>query len=192
VLAIATFASVRSANRSARVAELALQEQRRPLLVNSRDDDRSQTVGFHDLHRMSIAGGSAVVDVAEEAVYLAMSLRNAGVGIAVLQAWRAQDTVTVQGPEPPLDEFRPLARDQYIAGGDIGVWQAAIRDPADPLYVVLSAAATERRVFVVDLLYTDQVGGQRTISRMGIQPSDDRNWRGTAARHWYLDAPSPR
>ena len=32
VLAIATFASVRSSNRSARVAEVALQEQRRPVL----------------------------------------------------------------------------------------------------------------------------------------------------------------
>jgi hypothetical protein len=47
-LAGATYASVRSANHSARLAELALQEQRRPVLVNSRQDDREQTVGFAD------------------------------------------------------------------------------------------------------------------------------------------------
>jgi hypothetical protein len=35
-LAVATFASVRSSNRSARLAEQALQEQRRPVLVHSR------------------------------------------------------------------------------------------------------------------------------------------------------------
>ncbi|MEO6858458.1 MAG: hypothetical protein ABI323_07720 [Solirubrobacteraceae bacterium] len=46
VLAVATFGSVRSANRAARVSELALQEQRqateeqrRPLIVQSRLDD---------------------------------------------------------------------------------------------------------------------------------------------------------
>ena len=39
VLAVATFSAVRSSNRSARIAEQALQEQRRPLLVNARLDD---------------------------------------------------------------------------------------------------------------------------------------------------------
>src|SRR5438132_10438433 len=34
VLALATFASVRSSNRSARIAELALQAQRRPVVVH--------------------------------------------------------------------------------------------------------------------------------------------------------------
>jgi hypothetical protein len=47
-LASATYASVRSANRSARLAELTLQEQRRPVLVQSNDDDRTQTIGFVD------------------------------------------------------------------------------------------------------------------------------------------------
>jgi len=42
VLAVATFAAVRSANRSARIAETALQEQRRPLLAQSRLDDPVQ------------------------------------------------------------------------------------------------------------------------------------------------------
>jgi hypothetical protein len=43
----------------------------------------------------------------------------------------------------------------------------------------------------VDLLYTDQVGGQRTISRFGIRRVDGQ-WTASAARHWYLDAEAPR
>jgi hypothetical protein len=83
------------------------------------------------------------------------------------------------------------ARDQYIPGGDIGVWQGALRDPDDPLYATLTAATAEQRRFLLDLLYTDQVGGQRTISRFGLLPGDD-GWLTAAARHWYLDAPAPR
>ena len=71
---------------------------------------------------------------------------------------------------PGVDEFRPLTRDQYIASGDIGIWQGAIRDPADPLHAALVAGTTERRPLSIDLLYTDQVGGQRTISRFGLMP----------------------
>ena len=46
VLAVATFAAVRSSNRSARIAELALQEQRRPVLAPSRLDDPVQKLMF--------------------------------------------------------------------------------------------------------------------------------------------------
>lgn len=41
VLAVATFASVRSANRSARTAERTLLAGQQPLLVSSREQDRS-------------------------------------------------------------------------------------------------------------------------------------------------------
>jgi hypothetical protein len=203
-LAAATYASVRSANRSARLAEVALQEQRRPVLVQSRDDDPTQTIGFADERRMNVPGGSAAVEATHDAVYLAMSLRNVGAGLAVLQAWRAH---SVEGAEtesdavwraivlsegaPGLEDFLPLTRDQYIAPGDIGVWQGALRDPGDPLHATITAARADRRRFLLDLLYTDQIGGQRTISRFGLLPDDD-GWRTTAARHWYLDAPAPR
>jgi hypothetical protein len=81
----ASYASVRSANRSARLAELALQEQRRPVLVNSRQDDHEQTVGFADDRWMAVPGGGATIEAATETVYLAVSLRNVGAGLAVLQ-----------------------------------------------------------------------------------------------------------
>src|SRR5947209_16626484 len=88
VLAVATFASVRSANRSARTAELALEEQRRPVLVHSRLDDPVQKIMFRDSRWVRAGGSEAVVEEDQGVVYLALSVRNAGAGIAVLQAWR--------------------------------------------------------------------------------------------------------
>jgi hypothetical protein len=203
-LAGATYASVRSSNRSARIAELALQEQRRPVLMHSNDDDRTQAVSFGGGHRMSLAGGGATVEVEADGLYLAASLRNVGEGIAVLQGWRSDGAATdeagrearwresmVKGKPPAPEEFRPLMRDQYIPSGDLGFWQAALRDPADPIFALISAAVDEGRPLALDLLYTDQVGGQRTISRFGLVPGDE-GWRAAVARHWYLDADAPR
>lgn len=203
-LAAATYASVRSANRSARVAEQALEEQRRPVLVHSNDDDRQQAVSFGGGTQMSVAGGGAAVEIDAEAVYLAASLRNVGAGIAVLQGWRSDGPATardgpqgrwresmVRGQPPAPEEFRPLMRDQYIASGDLGIWQGALRDPADPIFALLTSAVAEGRPLALDLLYTDQVGGQRTISRFGLVPAED-GWRAAVARHWYLDADAPR
>jgi hypothetical protein len=133
------------------------------------------------------------VEEQEGVVFLAISLRNVGAGIAVLQAWHSDGSLLTQN-EPPADvgDFKPLRRDQYIAAGDVGIWQAALRDTADPLYPALAKAASDHVSFTVDLLYTDQVGGQRTISRVGLLPGEDGAWTAAAARHWYLDAPAPR
>src|SRR4029077_15127237 len=203
-LAGATYASVRSSNRSARLAELALQEQRRPILVHSNDDDRTLGVSFGGGHRMTLTGGGAAVEVEADALYLAASLRNVGEGIAVLQGWRSDGAATlVEGPEgrwresmvkgeaPSPEEFRPLMRDQYIPSGDLGYWQAALRDASDPIFELIADAVGKERSLALDLLYTDQVGGQRTISRFGLVPGDD-GWRAAVARHCYLDADAPR
>jgi len=202
-LAGATYASVRSSNRSARLAELALQEQRRPVLVNSRQDDSEQTVGFADGRWVAIPGGGATIEAAAESVYLAMSVRNVGAGLAVLQGWRlhevaVEDTekrgwrrsVIIEAPPRPED-FRSLTRDQYISSGDLGIWQGAVRDSADPLHATLVEAIRQPGLLVLDLLYTDLAGEQRTISRFGLTP-DDAGWQAAAARHWYLDASAPR
>jgi hypothetical protein len=49
VLAVATFSSVKSANRSARVAERSLLAGVRPVLIPSREDDPVQHVRFGDV-----------------------------------------------------------------------------------------------------------------------------------------------
>src|SRR5690242_20770551 len=83
VLAVATFAAVRSSNQSARIAELALQEQRRPLLVQSRLDDPRQKIMFGDQHWVTVEGSHGMAEFLDGNVYLVMSLRNVGAGIGV-------------------------------------------------------------------------------------------------------------
>ena len=90
VLAVATFAPVRSANRAARVAELALQEGRRPVLMQSRSDDREQEIMFVDGYWVRVPGSGAVADHAGDNIYLALSVRNVGAGIGVLQSWHVR------------------------------------------------------------------------------------------------------
>jgi hypothetical protein len=53
-------------------------------------------------------------------------------------------------------------------------------------------AMTERQPFTIDLLYGDQQGGQRTISRYTVLPANDDGWYGQVGRHWNLDRPDPR
>src|ERR1700728_619827 len=81
VLSFATFAAVRSSNRSARIAEAALQEQRRPLLAPSRLEDPKQKIMFLEGNWVSASGGRAAVEHLGGVVYLAISLRNVGSGI---------------------------------------------------------------------------------------------------------------
>lgn len=118
VLAVATFSAVRSSNRSARIAEQALQEQRRPVLVHARLDDPVQKIMFADGHWVRAEGSQAVVDESDGNLYLALALRNVGAGIAVLQGWHAwPERVLGDVEHPPVEDFRPHTRDLYIARG---------------------------------------------------------------------------
>lgn len=195
VLAVATFASVRSANRSARIAEQALQEQRQPVFAPSRLEDPIQKIMFAEGHWVRAAGGRAVAEHIDGRVYLAISLRNVGAGIGVCQAWAVAAGLRPSGVAPthgPESEFRTQTRDLYIPAGDIGMWQGAIRDHGDPEYAAVAQAIDAREPLSIELLYSDQVGGQRTITRFGILPAGDDNWLVSVNRHWYLDRPGPR
>ena len=46
-------------------------------------------------------------------------------------------------------------------------------------------------MLTIELLYSDQVGGQRTITRFGLVPTGD-TWLASVNRHWYLDWDGPR
>jgi hypothetical protein len=193
VLALATFASVRSGNRSARVAEEALLASVRPLLMPSRMDDPPLKVGFADNHWVRVPGGSGTIEIGDDAVYLTMSLRNAGSGIAVLHGWRLERSDGLNQPtRPPLEDFRRLTRDIYIPAGDIYFWQGAIReaDDADRELLVDRVGSGQRTI--VDLLYGDQHGGQRVISRFSLLGRDDGGYLVSLARHWNVDRPDPR
>lgn len=194
VLAIATFAAVRSSNRSARIAEVALQEQRRPLLSPSRLADPAQKIMFLEGRWFTAEGGRAAVEHVDGIAYLALSLRNVGSGIAVCQGWIVRagaNTLREYPTHAPLDQLHLQSRDLYIPAGDIGMWQGALRNPDDPVRVAVIDAIETNQPLTLELLYSDQIGRQRTISRFALIPSGG-SWLASGVRHWYLDWQGPR
>jgi len=193
VLGVATFASVRSANRAARAAERSLLSGLRPLLVPSRLQDPPEKISFVDQHWVRIDGGHAVAEVTDEAIYLAIALRNVGSGIAVLHGWRFHGELrSGDQSAPDLKDFRRLTRDIYVPAGDNGFWQGAFREPATPEFSAARNAINARAGVTVDLLYGDFEGGQRSISRFSLLPVQELGWLTSVGRHWNLDRPAPR
>jgi hypothetical protein len=193
VLAGATFASVRSANRAARAAERSLLVGLRPLLMPSRLNDPPQKVGFVDDKWLYLEGGMGGAEVTDGAVYLAIALRNAGNGIAVLHGWHLYPERPEYNDAPPdTTGFTRLTRDLYIPANDVGFWQGAFRDPAAEEFRAARAAIEARQRLTVDILYGDHEGGQRTIGRFSLMPREDGGWVVSVARHWELDRADPR
>jgi hypothetical protein len=194
VLAVATFSSVRSANRSARVAERSLLAGQRPVLIPSREDDPPLRVMFGDGYRLTLEGHGGVLEVSDGRVYMAIGLRNAGAGIAVLHGWRATvHDASAPNERPELDEFHRQQLDLYISSDGSGLWQGAIRDPADEHHAALVAAAAQGERVLVDLLYGDHEGGQRAIARFGMSVTEDESGRSAnVIRYWNIDREDPR
>jgi hypothetical protein len=193
VLAIATFAAVRSGSRTARIAERSLLASLRPVLAPSRMDDAAVKVGFQDDKWFLVPGGGAIAETTDEAIYLAIAVRNVGSGIAVLHGWCFHADVEIgRTDHPPLEEFRPLTRDLYIAPGEVGFWQGAFRDPSDPQFANAHRAIDEPRRVMVDVLYGDHELGQRSITRFAITPRGEGKWIAGVSRHWNVDRPDPR
>jgi hypothetical protein len=192
VLAIATFASVRSANQSARVAERSLLVGLRPVLVPSRAEDPPERVTFLE-RGFVVHGGTAHVEEADGSIFLAIPLRNVGSGLAVLHGWHLTPRQRLAGEDhADPSEFRRLQRDLYVAAGDTGYWQGAIRDPDDPMRPTMSEALSEGRPIAVDVLYGDHEGGQRTITRFGVRQGEGTEWSCSVLRHFRLDGLDPR
>jgi hypothetical protein len=197
VLAIATFGATRSANRSTRIAEEALLAGIRPLLLSSRPQDPPEKIGWMDEHWTKINGGEGALEFDEDGdnIYIAAALRNVGTGIAIMHGWYVWTDfeVLLTNPDPadPAD-FRRQGRDLYIAPGDTGFWQGAIRDTDDSLFPSMQQVCKSKSRFAVDIMYGDQEGGQRTITRFGFQAFDDARWLCTTSRHWFLDRDDPR
>lgn len=172
VLAISTFAAVRSANRAARVAEQALMVGLRPLLVSSWLTDGMQKIYFGDGRRIALRGGFGAAESHDGIVYLAISVRNAGRGIGVVHGWRFQAGRHYTDSHPDLAEFRQQNRDLYVPPSDIGFWQGAMRDPGDPELAGALAAIAAGQPLTIDVLYGDHEGGQRAVSRFLLNRVD--------------------
>jgi hypothetical protein len=197
-LAVATFASIRSANRSARISERAARtaEQsllvgERPLLVNSRLQDPTQKTQYLEGIWLTVDGGTAVLEVTDNVVYLAVSIRNVGTGLAVLHGWRVQVGVQTERSRPPLEEFTSQNLDIYVAPGDNGLWLGALRDPTADIFHAVADAVKAGQQVVISMLYGDFEGGQRVITQFSLRHADER-WLAQAARHFNVDRPDPR
>ena len=125
-------------------------------------------------------------------VYMVVPVRNAGSGVEVLQGWHPVHDSTAGSAHLPVGEFRMHGRDMFIAPGEAGFWQAAIRDRSDPEYEPFARGIRDNEGVVVDVLYSDIHGGQRAISRFSILPAHDGKWLATVSRHWAVDGPSAR
>lgn len=199
ILAVATFSATRSANRAARVSEQALKVGLRPVLFNARPQDPAQKVGYADDHWLRLRDGFAAAQFVGENLYLAIPLRNVASGLAVLHGWHLQPgRPGVETPLPQIEDFRRLQRDLYVPAGDVSFWQAALRDPGDPLYGPVKEAILARTGVTVEILYGDHEGGQRTVTRFFIVPraqtADEEPWLWmcSTSRHWNLDRADPR
>jgi hypothetical protein len=199
VLAGVTVASVRSANRAARVAEQSLLAGQRPLLVPSRTDDPAVKVGFQDDVWFVVPGGQGAASATDAAVYFVIAVRNVGTGIAVLHGWHVYPDYQL-GPDieivpTPLADFTMLTRDIYVAPDDVGFWQGSFRDPGSDGYRAARRAIEAGQRIGVDILYGDFEGGQRVISRFMLtsrETDDGLRWYAGVGRHWNVDRPEPR
>jgi hypothetical protein len=192
VLAVATFSSVKSSSRSARVAERSLLSGQRPVLIPSRDDDPIERVRFGDAVILWVGGHGASLELHGGRVYMAIALRNGGNGLAVIHGWRVEISERTGTEAPPVEAFRHQQRDLYIPAGDTGFWQGAIRERDDPDHQPLRAAMSNGARVMVDLLYGDYEGGQRTIARFGINRDEENRpeeARSTGARELSAGQP---
>ena len=191
VLALATFASVRSANRAARVAERSLLAGLRPLLVPSRLDDTPQKVTFVEGLFLVAPGGAAVAEANDGAVLLAATLRNVGAGIAVLHGWHFYPELVTAPEHLAPDEFTRFTRDIFIAPGEVGFWQGTFREPSATTFAEARRTVEAHESWTIEVLYGDAEGGQRMISRYAMLARED-GWLASAGRHWYVDRDGPR
>src|SRR5262249_28956575 len=148
-------------------AERALLSQQRPIVTPSREDDLPEHVRFVEGKVLEVPGHGCALLVDDDNLYLTIAIRNGGAGLAVLDAWRVQLRDPGHDTRPALDSFRRLTRDLYVPAGDTGFWQGAIRDRSDPDYAAIRGAIESGERIVIDLLYGDHEGGQRTIVRFG-------------------------
>ena len=142
---------------------------------------------------MPVPGHGGAVRFANDNIYMAIALRNGGSGIAVIHGWYAAVRDRVGDDPPSVEDFRRQQLDLYIPAGDTGFWQGAIRDSADPAYESVRAAVETGNRVIVDVLYGDHEGGQRTITRFAISDWPEvQGERTQVLRHWNVDRHDPR
>jgi hypothetical protein len=186
-LALATFASVRSANRAARVVERSLRVGPPAVVLPTRPDDPQQTIAFADGRRLTVPGGGAVIELTDDAIQIAMAIRNVGGGLAILRGWflqpkRAQDEHT------EVEEFNRLACDVYLSGSETVVWQSRVKASASPAFARVRQALLARTPLSLEILHSNQHEDRWTITRFDLTSAGgDGKWSAAAAGHRDLE-----
>src|SRR5690349_4731535 len=120
VLAVATFASTRSANHSARIAERALDLNLRPLLIPAHEWEPTERITFHD-QIIELRSGFAAIEERDGNLYFAAQLRNVGAGIGVLTSWKvkadALEASLIDLSQPDPSHFVLQQRSLYVPAG---------------------------------------------------------------------------
>jgi hypothetical protein len=190
-LAATTYASVRSANRAARAAEISLLAGLRPLLVESGDGDPQLRVNFYDINGIAVPGGRTAIEFIDDRLYIVVSLRNVGTGIAVLHGGVVHSERRTSSLAPTqVEDFTRLSRDIYIPPGKVGFWQIAFREDTEQRRALLQGI--ENGAFSIEVLYGDYEGGQRVITRYGILREPDGAWHTVTVLHHQVDRDDPR
>jgi hypothetical protein len=161
----------------------------------SRLDDYRQKVGFMNPGEwLYVDGGRGAARANDDAVLFAGSVRNVGSGIAVLHGWRIFTGSRFEAPttQPTAEELTRYTRDIFVPAGDVGFWQATFRDATSDGFAAARRAVQEREDIVVDVMYGDLEGGQRTVTRFSLLPAGDDDWLLTAGRVWNIDRDDPR
>ena len=128
VLAVATFSAVRSSNRSARIAEGALQEQRRPVLAQSRLNDPKQKIMFLGGHWVSAEGAAPSPSCSKGWCTWPSACATSGRGSRCARGG-PYSSPTTRRPVLAMLVWRITGykpRDLYIPAGDIGMWQGRV------------------------------------------------------------------
>jgi hypothetical protein len=185
VLAVATFASTRSANHSARIAERALDLNLRPVLIPAHEWEPSERITFQD-QIIELRSGFAAVEQRDGNLYFAAQLRNVGAGIGVLTSWKVKADLTtptladLEAPDPA--HFVLQQRSLYVPAGDVGYWQGAIRagdtDRGDADALRAAIAAGQR----IALFLTRRAAGSSPSPDTGRSEVRSRSTIGAATR----------
>jgi hypothetical protein len=159
--------------------------------MSSRFQDSEQKIQFLEGNFLRVTGGGATLEVADGAVYMVISVRNVGTGLAVMHGWHVEVMGQPQQTHPPLEDFTTQTRDIYVASGDLGFWQGALRDPATAKFKAVAAAVEAGDPMMLSVLYGDWEGGQRVISQFALRRVKDK-WLTSTGRHFNVDRPDPR
>ena len=207
MLAVATFS--RPAGHPFGAGGGAISAPLRSVLTPSRENDPAELVRFGDQQILRLRGHGGAIAVGRDAVYLALSVRNGGAGLAVIHGWRVKprpgyDTIRDEarvGSTAAAGRVSPPADRPFVSAGDSGYWLGALRDPAEPIYDIVRRAATAANV-QVDLFtgITRPVSAPSSASswRPGLRRPSQRGRveqdgkRVIALRYWNVDRDDPR